>query len=175
MYIGTVWGYFWWTAASDRQILDKSSIHLPNKETCQYFDANSLLTRIRFFYLKMWFREVQKPGGFMYPWVWGNWAVGLGASVMQSKTIGHCGGGHSCKPNPYSTWLSNIKALKLVKAVAGLEKWFWWVHWTCKHDTREHRVPEVQPARRADFRWCACKSNFPISSWARSNANWLSS
>jgi hypothetical protein len=41
---------------------------------------------------------------------------------MWVKTIGRGWGGHSCKPNPYLSWLSNIKALKLVKAVAGLEK-----------------------------------------------------
>jgi hypothetical protein len=41
---------------------------------------------------------------------------------MRLKTIGHSRRGHSCKPNPYSSWLSSIKALKLVKAVAGLEK-----------------------------------------------------
>ncbi len=38
------------------------------------------------------------------------------------KTIGRTRGGHSCKPNPHLSWLSIIKALKLVKAVAGLEK-----------------------------------------------------
>ncbi len=41
---------------------------------------------------------------------------------MRVKTIGRSQGGHSCKPNPYSSRLSNIKALKLVKAVEGLEK-----------------------------------------------------
>jgi hypothetical protein len=41
---------------------------------------------------------------------------------MQLKTIGRSWGGHSCKPNPYLSWLSSIKALKLVKAVAGLKK-----------------------------------------------------
>ncbi len=41
---------------------------------------------------------------------------------MQLKTIGRGRGGHSCKPNPYLSWLTSIKALKLVKAVAGLEK-----------------------------------------------------
>jgi hypothetical protein len=45
-----------------------------------------------------------------------------GLRVMQVKTIGRSRGGHSCEPNPYSSWLSNVKALKLVKAVAGLEK-----------------------------------------------------
>ena len=42
--------------------------------------------------------------------------------VMQLKTIGRGRGGHSCEPKPYSSWLSSIKALKLIKAVAGLEK-----------------------------------------------------
>jgi hypothetical protein len=41
---------------------------------------------------------------------------------MQLKTIGRSQGGHSYKPNPYLSWLSSIKALKLVQAVAGLEK-----------------------------------------------------
>ncbi len=41
---------------------------------------------------------------------------------MWLKTIGRGQGGHSWEPNPYSSWLSSIKALKLVKAVAGLEK-----------------------------------------------------
>jgi hypothetical protein len=41
---------------------------------------------------------------------------------MRVKTIGRSRGGHSCEPNPYLSWLSNIKALKLVKAVAGLKK-----------------------------------------------------
>jgi hypothetical protein len=41
---------------------------------------------------------------------------------MQLKNIGRSWGGHSCKPNPYLSWLSSIKALKLVKAVAGLKK-----------------------------------------------------
>jgi hypothetical protein len=41
---------------------------------------------------------------------------------MQLKTIGRSRGGHSCKPNHYLSWLSSIKTLKLVKAVAGLEK-----------------------------------------------------
>jgi hypothetical protein len=40
---------------------------------------------------------------------------------MRLKTIGCSQGGHSCKPNPYLSWLSGIKALKLVKAVAGLK------------------------------------------------------
>jgi hypothetical protein len=34
MYIGTFSGLFWWMTASDRQILDTSSIHLPDKEMC---------------------------------------------------------------------------------------------------------------------------------------------
>jgi hypothetical protein len=41
---------------------------------------------------------------------------------MQLKTIGHSRGGHSCKPNLYLSWLISIKALKLVKTVAGLKK-----------------------------------------------------
>jgi hypothetical protein len=41
---------------------------------------------------------------------------------MRLKTIGRSRGGHSSKPNPYLSWLSSIKAPKLVKAVAGLEK-----------------------------------------------------
>jgi hypothetical protein len=45
-----------------------------------------------------------------------------GLCVMRLKTIGRGQGGHSCEPNPYLSWLSSIKALKLVKAVAGLEK-----------------------------------------------------
>ncbi len=40
---------------------------------------------------------------------------------MRLKTVGRSRGGHSCKPNPYLSWLSSIKALKQVKAVAGLE------------------------------------------------------
>jgi hypothetical protein len=52
----------------------------------------------------------------------GNRAVRQGAMVMRLKTIGRGRGGHSCKPSPYLSWLSSIKALKLVKAVAGLEK-----------------------------------------------------
>jgi hypothetical protein len=40
---------------------------------------------------------------------------------MRLKTVGHGRGGHLCKPNPYLSWLSSIKALKLVKAAAGLE------------------------------------------------------
>jgi hypothetical protein len=48
--------------------------------------------------------------------------MGQGPIIMQLKTIGRSQGGHSCKPNPYSSWLSSIKGLKLVKAVAGLEK-----------------------------------------------------
>ncbi len=42
--------------------------------------------------------------------------------VMRLKTIGRGRGGHSCEPNPYPSWLNSIKALKLVNAVAGLEK-----------------------------------------------------
>jgi hypothetical protein len=34
---------------------------------------------------------------------------------MQVKTIGCGRGGHSCGPNPYSSWLSSIKSLKLIK------------------------------------------------------------
>ncbi len=34
---------------------------------------------------------------------------------MRVKTIGRCGGGHPCGPNPYLSWLSSIKSLKLVK------------------------------------------------------------
>jgi hypothetical protein len=34
---------------------------------------------------------------------------------MQVKTIGCGRGGHPCRPNPYSSWLSRIKSLKLVK------------------------------------------------------------
>jgi hypothetical protein len=45
-----------------------------------------------------------------------------GAIVMRLKIIGRGRGGHSCEPNPYLSWLSSIKVLKLVKAVAGLEK-----------------------------------------------------
>jgi hypothetical protein len=41
---------------------------------------------------------------------------------MRLKTIGRSLGGHSCKPNPYLSWLSSIKALKLENAVAGLKK-----------------------------------------------------
>ncbi len=41
---------------------------------------------------------------------------------MQVKTIGRGQGGHPCGPNPYLSWLNNITTLKLVKAVAGLEK-----------------------------------------------------
>jgi hypothetical protein len=41
---------------------------------------------------------------------------------MGLKTIGRSWEGHSCKPNPYLSWLSSIKALKLVEAVAGLTK-----------------------------------------------------
>jgi hypothetical protein len=48
--------------------------------------------------------------------------MGQGAIVTQLKTIGCSRRVHSCKPHPYSSWLSSIKVLKLVKAVAGLEK-----------------------------------------------------
>ncbi len=41
---------------------------------------------------------------------------------MRVKTIGCGRGGHPCKPNPYSSWLSCIKSLKLAEAVAGQEK-----------------------------------------------------
>ncbi len=41
---------------------------------------------------------------------------------MLAITIGRGRGGHSCKPNPYLSWLSSIEALKLVKAATGLEK-----------------------------------------------------
>jgi hypothetical protein len=41
------------------------------------------------------------------------WARGL--CVMRVKTIGHGRGGHPCGPNLYSSWLSSIKSLKLVK------------------------------------------------------------
>ncbi len=41
---------------------------------------------------------------------------------MRLKTIGRSQRGHSSKPNPYSSWLSSIKAQKLVKVVAGLKK-----------------------------------------------------
>ncbi len=34
---------------------------------------------------------------------------------MWVKTIGRGRGGHPCGPNPYSSWLSSIKSLKLVK------------------------------------------------------------
>jgi hypothetical protein len=34
---------------------------------------------------------------------------------MWVKTIGCGWGGHPCGPNPYSSWLSSIKTLKLVK------------------------------------------------------------
>jgi hypothetical protein len=34
---------------------------------------------------------------------------------MRVKTIGSGWGGHPCGPNPYSSWLSSIKSLKLVK------------------------------------------------------------
>jgi hypothetical protein len=34
---------------------------------------------------------------------------------MQVKTIGRGWGGHPCGPNPYLSWLSSIKSLKLVK------------------------------------------------------------
>ena len=34
---------------------------------------------------------------------------------MWVKTIGHGQGGHPCRPNPYLSWLSSIKSLKLVK------------------------------------------------------------
>jgi hypothetical protein len=34
---------------------------------------------------------------------------------MRVKTIGRGRGGHPCGPNPYSSWLSSIKSLKLVK------------------------------------------------------------
>jgi hypothetical protein len=38
-----------------------------------------------------------------------------GLRVMRVKTIGHGRGGHPCGPIPYSSWLSSIKTLKLVK------------------------------------------------------------
>ena len=34
---------------------------------------------------------------------------------MRVKTIGRGRGGHPCRPNPYLSWLSSIKSLKLVK------------------------------------------------------------
>jgi hypothetical protein len=34
---------------------------------------------------------------------------------MRVKTIGRGWGGHPCGPNPYSSWLSSINTLKLVK------------------------------------------------------------
>ncbi len=34
---------------------------------------------------------------------------------MRVKTIGRGRGGHPCGPNPYLSWLSIIKSLKLVK------------------------------------------------------------
>ena len=34
---------------------------------------------------------------------------------MRGKTIGRGQGGHPCGPNPYSSWLSSIKSLQLVK------------------------------------------------------------
>ncbi len=34
---------------------------------------------------------------------------------MRVKTIGGGRGGHPCGPNPYSSWLSSINTLKLVK------------------------------------------------------------
>ncbi len=66
------------------------------------------------------------------------------------------------RAHPYLSWLSSIKALKLVKAVAGLEKWFWRVHQAREHDTREHGAPKVRPAWCAGFQWRACKSIFRI-------------
>ncbi len=34
---------------------------------------------------------------------------------MRVKTIGRGWGGHPCRPNPYSSWLSSIESLKLEK------------------------------------------------------------
>jgi hypothetical protein len=44
-----------------------------------------------------------------------------------------------------------LKGLKLVEAVAGLEKQFWCASPACEYGTKEHGVPEVHPARRAEF------------------------
>jgi hypothetical protein len=41
---------------------------------------------------------------------------------MQVKTIGRGRGGHPCRPNPYSSWLSSIKSLKLVKLLQARKK-----------------------------------------------------
>ncbi len=38
-----------------------------------------------------------------------------GLRIMRVNTIGRGRGGHPCEPNPYSSWLSSIKSLKLVK------------------------------------------------------------
>ncbi len=91
---------------------------------------------------------------------WGNWAISQGGYVDAVEDYWPQPGRSLMQAHPYLSWLSNIKALKLVKAVADLEKWFWWVHRICKHDTREHGVPEVQPTWHADFRWRTCKSIF---------------
>ncbi len=93
---------------------------------------------------------------------WGNWAVGQGAMVMRLKTIGHGWGGHSCKPSPYSSWLSSIKALKLVKAVAGLEKVILACALSSQAWHQGTRSTKVWPAWRAGFQWRACKSIFRI-------------
>jgi hypothetical protein len=52
---------------------------------------------------------------------------------------------------------TRITGLKLVKAVAGLEKWFWCASPVCKHDTGEHGVHKVQPPWGTEFLWCACQ------------------
>jgi hypothetical protein len=41
---------------------------------------------------------------------------------MQVKTIGRGRGGHPCGPNPYLSWLSSIKSLKLVKLLQARKK-----------------------------------------------------
>jgi hypothetical protein len=41
---------------------------------------------------------------------------------MRVKTIGHGRGDHPCGPNPYLSWLSSIKSLKLAKLLQVMEK-----------------------------------------------------
>ncbi len=82
------------------------------------------------------------------------WARGL--CVMWVKTIGHGRGGHPCGPNPYSSWLSSIKSLKLVKLLQVRKKVILVSASSMQAWHRGTRSTQSPPARRASFQWCAC-------------------
>jgi hypothetical protein len=91
--------------------------------------------------------DVEFAGFYFLP-NWEDKAIGQGA--MRNA-------GEDYWPWPGSSPMRAIKSLKLVKLLqVWKKKWFQWVHRACKHDTKEHGVHEVWPARRASFWWHDC-------------------